>query len=210
MNPACPTDTAQRDAACPSTLTPTASQMETIAVNTDSIIDPAIIAAAEHVARADADLVEHRRVTQQAKQAEQQLRDRIAALDARRSEIGQRRQGGDTRPGDGADLEVIRLDKEGLEEMRAEAAAMVADAQQKEQAAAGTVELTRNALQRSEDQAKLDALMKHADTLGALMLESVVQMAEVGRRIGSHNFLWSPPAHLMDRLNRAKIAGRPL
>jgi small-conductance mechanosensitive channel len=210
MNPAYPTDTAQRDAACPSNLNPTESQMETIAVNTDSIIDPAITVAAEHVARADADLAEHRRVTQQARQAEQQLRDRIAALDARRAAISQRRQAGDTRPGDGADLEVIRLDKEGLEEMRAEAAAMVADAQEKERAAAGAVELTRNALQRSEDQAELDALMKHANTLGALMLETVGQMAEVGRRIGSHNYLWSPPADLMDRLNRAKIAGRPL
>lgn len=188
--------------------------LETSTVQTDTIDiatpDPVIAAAADHVARAEADFASHQRVTQQAREAEQQLADRIADLDTRRAAIGARRQDGDRREGDGAELELLTLDRQGLAEMLAEAAQTRAEAQEAEQQAAQVAGFARQALQHAEDQATLAALKAHADAVGRVLRQTVEEMAAIGRRIGSHNFRWQPDSALMDRLRGAAIAGRPL
>lgn len=187
---------------------------ESFAVNTDTIdalpIDPAIAAAADHVARAEADLAAHRRVTAQAQEAEGQIAARIADIDAKRAAIRERRADGDRRDGDGAELELLALDREGLAEMLAEAAQNRTEAQEREERAGRVVATARHALQHAEDQAALAALKQHADAIGRVLFETVEAMAEVGRRVGSHNFRWQPDDALMGRLRGAAIAGRPL
>lgn len=191
----------------------TTAHMESSVVQTATetlTITPAVAAAAQRVAKAEALLAEQQRVAAQANEARDGIHARIAALDARRDGIKRRRLDGDARNGDGAELELIALDREGLEELGREAAATVAERVNEESSAASALEAARAELARAEDLAEIDALKQHADAVGAVMLETVRAIGAVGRRIGGHNFRWVPSEALLDALRGAKIAGRPL
>ena len=183
---------------------------ESFPVNTVSMtIDPTITAASARMAQAEADLVQEQDAAGQVRAAADQMRVRIADLDARRAAIAHRRADGDHRDGDGAELELIRMDREGLVEMQTEAEGMVAAATAKEDAAANVLALARDALSHAEDLAALTALARHTDQLGSLMAQALGQMAAILKARGLFSYRWAPPADLMDRLRATQITGQP-
>jgi hypothetical protein len=184
---------------------------ESFLVNTpDSMtIDPTIAAAAARVAQAEADLAQEQEAAGQVRAAADQVRGRIADLDARRAAIAHRRGDGDYRDGDGAELELMRLDREGLVEMQNEAEAMVSAATAKEDAAANVLALARDALSYAEDLTALGALARHSDQLVSLLDGSLGQMAAILKARGLFSYRWAPNEALLARLRATQIAGQP-
>lgn len=168
-------------------------------------IPPAIAAAAHRVARAEADLAEHRRVAGQARQAEQRIIDRIANLDARRAAIGARRADGELRHGDAGEVELIGLDRAELENMRVEAAEMADHTGTAEQQAEQAVAAARQQLARAEHATEEQELAAHAAALGLVLIETVKRMNECSKALGNHRAAWQPSEELKEKLRRLQF-----
>ncbi|TCI00178.1 hypothetical protein EJV46_05875 [Roseococcus sp. SYP-B2431] len=171
----------------------------------DILVPPAIAAAADHVARAETDLAEHRRVAAQARAADDQILGRISALDARRAAIGSRRSEGEGRDSDAGELELIRLDRESLEDMRGDASAMVNRTRAAEQQAEQVLAAARQVLTRAETEVEQEELIRHAEKLDAALTETIVELNARTRTLGGLRPAWKPSEALADRLRRLQI-----
>jgi chromosome segregation ATPase len=159
----------------------------------DSQISDAAVSVAEahaHVGRTSAELAaataEHDKIT-----------ERVAALDAKRAEIIARRQRGETQRDDGAQLELITADRQGLSSILDEAEAAVNAARGPFQKARQALSEAQRGLQIAEDTAALAQLVEHAGRLDALMLATVGQIAETQGRLGhTGRPVWAPSKDL--------------
>ncbi len=134
------------------------------------------------------------------------IRRRILDLDGQRGAIVIRRTHGEERPTDGPDLAVIAADKEGLEGLLREREAAVAAARAPAEAAASALANARLQLRRSEALSAEAAMAEHADSLQAKLLETLAQLAEIGRQIGrGGRSIWFPSQRLSDALTRLSV-----
>jgi hypothetical protein len=170
---------------------------------------PAAIQAAA-AAVADAEVAFELAATEHGSAASEtaKLRDRLADLEARRAEIVSRRQVGDCRADDGADLALIAADGEGLAALLAEAQAAETPLRQKADAATTALANARMLLQRAEDEAAEAQLIAHARRLDGLLLETISQLAEVGQRLGRPVPPWGASPELREKLRRIGLLRR--
>ncbi len=174
--------------------------MPTIADSLDAILaDPAITRAAERVARAKAAVAERTRETGQARETVQQLAARIAAIDAYRAEIADRRKRGERHDGDVGALDAIAIDREGLVELKAEADAKLDGFQREEDATRRELGEATEALVYAETAAAFVALNAHAEHLLDLLSRTMVQATEAGKRLEGQAAL-TPLMKRTDRL----------
>lgn len=171
----------------------------------DILVHPAIAAAADLVVRAEANLADHRRVAEQAREAEDRVRRRIDALDARRAAIAERRTEGVARDGDAGEIELLALDRAELENMRAEASAMSEATSAAERRAEQAVAVARQALTRAETEVEQEELIQHASKLDAALTETIAQLNNRTRALGGLRPAWRPSDALAERLRRLQI-----
>jgi hypothetical protein len=169
----------------------------------DSQISDAAFAAAQaqvHVQRANAGLAtavaEHEKIA-----------ERVAALTTQRAEIIARRGLGDTRPTDGADLELIAADQQGLAGILDEAEAVVTAARGPVQAARQAWSNAHREMQLAEDAAALAQLVEHAGKLDGLLLATVSQITDTQGRLGQTGRpAWAPSKDLYIGLRKLTSA----
>jgi hypothetical protein len=132
------------------------------------------------------------------------IRGRIAAFEDDRSKIAAERKGGVDDPAHGARLAVIAVDLDGLGQILAEANQAVAKAGAEVAAANSTVTTAEAALAAASDAELLRRLADHADTLDALLFDTVSDIAAVSQRLGRRP-PWSPRAILVSELRRLDL-----
>jgi hypothetical protein len=98
---------------------------------------------------------------------------RISAYTAERTVISARRAGGDHQPGDGASLELIAVDREGLEDLMPAAEAELAAANGEHADATRALQASRVAYKREEARQQIAALDAHADELTNLLFKTL-------------------------------------
>jgi hypothetical protein len=166
-----------------------------------------INAAAYEVSRAFANLQRVNADLATAEVEHGRIEARTAALDSKRREIVSRRQAGDARPNDGADLELIAADREGLSSILVEAEAAVGAAQKLVQKAKQALNEAQRGMQIVEDSAALDQLVAHAGRLDALLLATAGQISETQARLGhTGRPVWAPNPELFRVLRKLTAA----
>jgi hypothetical protein len=146
---------------------------------------PAITAAAGFVASATARFEAAKGAQEAAQKNAAAVRSRVAALEAERADIVRRRTAGQQDEGDAGRLTLIAADLEGLGPLVAEAEAAVAEARRKAETEDHLVANARAQLDRAEAEARLAALVTHAQQLDVLLTATLGQVAEVAARIGA-------------------------
>jgi hypothetical protein len=138
------------------------------------------------------------------------LRGRKAALEAERDAIAAAHRAGDSV--DAGRLAVLQLDLEEIDALIAAAAAKVAEAQGKADAARATVDGRRHALQFQGDLVLLDGSKGHATVLAEKLLAAINEINATAARLGRGNRPeWAPSpelALLMRRLDLNRGAVR--
>ena len=117
---------------------------------------------------------------------------RLCDLDRHRQEIVSLRAGGQHRPDDGAELEAIAADTEGLTSIRAALAGEHAVALQGHAEAQARAHSAAFALGRVKDAAAHRALVEHTDKLFSLLGASLAELSKVGARLGHGQMMWKP------------------
>jgi hypothetical protein len=138
------------------------------------------------------------------------IEQRIQEKACQRAAIVARRARGEQQPGDAGELELIAVDVEGLRVMLADAEQQAGIGRGPAQEARRQVDFARQALARAEAEATEAGLINHLTRLDALMLESVTQLADVGRQIGRPIPPWGPTPALAQALTRIRAARREL
>ena len=137
-----------------------------------------------------------------ASEAYHQVEQRVVALNAKRDEIIFRRQRGDQRPNDAADLALVDADRQGLAPILAEAQAAMDAARGPVQQAKRGLELSKQNLQLVEDGLAMAALLEHATKLGDLLFATLKQIDELHPRVGGGRVPWAPSQDLYQALLR--------
>jgi DNA repair exonuclease SbcCD ATPase subunit len=139
-----------------------------------------------------------------------QIEQRIQEKAAQRAAIVARRAAGNPQPGDGAELELIQADVEGLRTLLSDAEAGVVIVKGPAEEARRQVDFARQALAQAEAQATEYRLIEHLKRLDALMLESANQLVDVGKQIGRPIPPWGPSPQLAHALTKIRAARREL
>lgn len=128
---------------------------------------------------------------------------RIVALGAKRQEIAARRAAGKGDDlADGAALQIVALDLEGLtNDLLPAAEADVKAATGNVQQAAVQVSTAERELARAEDEATLAALVPHVDKLATLLHAALVEVKALNGRLGRRDS-WAPTHALQQELRR--------
>jgi hypothetical protein len=162
--------------------------------------DPALVSLAAALAAAELAAAEAADAHRAAEAARDQVRSRIAELDAARREIGTRRAAGDLRDDDRADLAVLAADIEALGVLLAERDAAAAAARAEAEKQNCVLAQARHDLGRAEAQRTADALDRHLAELETLLLETLGQANATAKRIGRAQTSWVPTAALENAL----------
>ncbi len=168
-------------------------------MNTATSTD-AIAAAAERLAEAELAAEGAAAAHREAAARHDQLRAKIAGLEAARWAIGARRAAGDRRSDDGAELALIAADHEALAAIGAEHEGTLAAARAAAEEATRALDAARFALGREEDLAEERALTEHLDRLDALLRETIARANGVAHRLGRSRPEWTPSRGMMDVL----------
>jgi hypothetical protein len=141
------------------------------------------------------------------------INSRIGALDAERSGIVSARKAGGDDPRHGVRLALIAADREGLQELMAEADADLATARSAHQDAAQAVEAAEFALAREADRAMGARLIDHATAVGDVLLRTIRGIAEIEKKFGMGRPSWvlsEALAFELQRLNLSRSSVSPL
>lgn len=130
---------------------------------------------------------------------------RLADLDQLRQEIVARRAGGQHRPDDGAELESIGADHEGLVAIRSALAGAHAVALQGHTEAQARAHSATWTLQRARDGVMETQLAAHADQLLALLGETLAHLSTVGARRGRGQLWWAPDPVIAMTIHKADL-----
>ena len=130
---------------------------------------------------------------------------RLADLDQLRQEIVARRAGGQHRPDDGAELESIGADHEGLVAIRSALAGAHDVALQAHVAAAARAHGAAFALGRVKDAATHRVLVGHTDELFRLLGAALAELNKVGARLGHGQLQWKPDAVVAQVIRQADL-----
>jgi chromosome segregation ATPase len=171
-------------------------------------INPAIAAAAQHLA--DAELKTQNAIDSHSA-AENEVavvRSRLADLEIQRRAVIQRRAEGDQRSDDGATLALLTADIEGLAGILARREADAAATRAAAQTAVRSLQAARAALERTEHQAVEQQLVAHADGLADSLEKTVAALRDVRSKLGGGRLGWTPKRSLADEL-RILDLGRP-
>jgi hypothetical protein len=167
--------------------------------------DPSILAATRQIAAAVARHETAAAALENARAARARIVERVAALDAGRSEIIGRRQRGQIQPDDAGALALNAADREGLAAMMSDAAAVVDAARAPVEAAGNALTVARQGLQQAEDEVAEVALAAHAAVLDGLLLETVGRLADVHSRLLRPRPTWGPSRGLSEGLRRLQL-----
>lgn len=159
----------------------------------------AIEAAAEHLAQARAEEVRAAEAVAAATRACDNIRQRIAALEAERASITARRAAGEHDAEDGARLALIAADIEGLRALLADAENQLAEVRQPAEQAHKAAAAASAMLADTEKAAAIELLIAHANHLDALLLETVQQLGELTGNSGRPAWGASQPLFTMLR-----------
>lgn len=167
----------------------------------------AIEAAAMQVAAAVAQLERTRAELAQAESGRRRVADRIEVLENERANIIARRRAGAGQGDDGAQLELIRADLEGLADLLRDADRQVAAAQGPHVEADRAVHIARAAMQRVEQEIAEQQLVAHAGRLDELLRATLGQLRELHGVLGRGKPVWAPSVELYGELRRLAAAG---
>jgi chromosome segregation ATPase len=167
-----------------------------------SQVNHEIAGAAHTVASAQQQLENASAELASASEAYNQVGQRVIALNAKRDGIILRRQRGDQRPDDAAELALIDADRQGLDPILAEAQAAMDAARGPVQQAKRGLELSRQNLQLVEDGLAMTALLEHATQLGDLLSATIRRLDELHPRVGGGRLPWAPSRDLYQALHR--------
>jgi chromosome segregation ATPase len=171
-------------------------------------INPAIAAAAQHLADAE---IKAQAATESHSAAENEvaaIRARHAEMEAQRRAVIQRRSEGDQRSDDGATLALLSADIEGLGEILSRREADAAATRAAAQTAVRSLQAARVALERTENQVVEQHLAAHAEALGDSLERTVAALRDVRSKLGGGRLGWRPKRSLADEL-RILDLGRP-
>jgi chromosome segregation ATPase len=172
------------------------------------IVNPAITAAAQHVAQAEIEAQEKTQAHREIENEVTAMRARLADFEVRRRDIGVRRAAGDQRDADGADLALIAADAEALAAILTRREADVAAARAQAEAAIRNLQQARAGLQRAEDQAVETALTARAEELGQALTNAIDELRTVRNRLGGGRLPWVPSRALANHVVSLDL-GRP-
>jgi len=165
-------------------------------------------AAGRHVAEASAAVEESRAPLAAAEAHRDRIAGRLGVLDAQRAAIVSRRAGGDEEPDDAARLALIAADREGLASLLVAAEAALVEPRAAAERARTALAEARRAFDAAEDEAVQQALARHADRLGALLLQTVGELDQIRQRRGRGMPAWAPTAELYNVLRKLAIQRR--
>lgn len=154
--------------------------------------DPALVSLVAALAAAELAAAEAADAHRAAEAARDQVRTRIAELDAARREIGTRRAAGDLRDADRADVAVLATDIEALGVILSERDATVAAARADAERTIRDRDQARVALVGAEDKIVSAALVAQLEKLDGLVVEVIRQANEVARRRMHGQTSWAP------------------
>jgi hypothetical protein len=147
------------------------------------MVSDAITDAALTLERAAADLADAVAVLQAATSQSDTVTARATALDAARAEIVARRAAGQPHDDDGAVLEMIRADVEGLAPLATAAGSALNEARTTHAAAVTARARAATALTKAEDTTLIDALKERAHELDGLMVDVLARLDAAERRM---------------------------
>ncbi len=168
--------------------------------------NPAIAAAAHALAAATAQHDHAREGLVKAEAARSLIAERIEAKEMERSALIARRQAGKGQDGDGARLELIRIDLEGLAEMLKAEDANVSAALVPLNERMSRTQSAQYTLTQIEHETMEAALIEHAGKLDELMLETLQQIAALHAPLGRGKPRWAPSSALWSELRRLAAA----
>jgi hypothetical protein len=168
----------------------------------------AIRAAAAALAEAKVEAEQSAVVLKDANSAVSEIRERLDALENERSEIVAARKAGDVHNGnDGARLQEIAADSEGLKEIYAERSAIHAAAAAVSAAHSQAITAAESSLAHATNQAMLADLKVVASDLDQRLLSTIVEMSAVAKRLGMSRAPWIPTSLLANYLRRLELEG---
>src|SRR6266404_3617436 len=165
----------------------------------------AIKAAAETVAAAKLQSEQGAAALEAAGAALDKVRARIADLDSERVQIVADRKTGMTTPKHGPRLAEIAADLEGLNEIRAEAVLAHGVARAESTRLSQAVTAAEYVLSNTADHALLGDLKALASDLDRRLVETVNEIAGVGKRLGQNRAQWFPTPELANGVRRLDL-----
>ncbi len=172
------------------------------------IADPALDAAALRLAQAETAAHDADEAVAAAKTERDRIGARIADLDRERREVGRRRQEGDVRDTDGAQLALAAADIEALTSILGEKDAFATDAGAAAEQARRALDAARHGFQREQDLREEAALTGRMEQLDLLLREAIGQANGVAKRLGRGKPVWVPTKDLVSLLTPFDL-GRP-
>ena len=133
------------------------------------------------------------------------VRARIADLDTERAHIVADRKAGKTSPKQGARLAEIGADVEGLNEILAESVLDRTAVATESARLSQSVTAAEYVLSNTADQALLSDLKALASDLDRRLVETVNEIAGVGKRLGQNRAQWFPTAELANGIRRLDL-----
>jgi chromosome segregation ATPase len=167
-----------------------------------SQVAPEIAEAAHTVATAQQHLENASTKLASASEEYGQVQQRVVSLNAKRDDIILRRQRGDQRPNDAAELALVDADRQGLAPILAEAQAAMDAARGPVQQAKRELDLSKENLQIIEGRLTMAALVEHATQLGDLLSATIKRLDDLHSRVGGGRLPWAPPRDLYLALHR--------
>ena len=165
-------------------------------------------AASVQLAHARVSAEEGAATTAVANSAVDEVRGRIAALEAERCGIVGARKAGQLSPMDGPRLAEIQADKEGLAEIESERLVVASAAAAESGRLNQFVTAAAFNLANARDNAELTGLKAVATELADRLMASIVEIGVVSKRLGQSRAAWLPTAQLADSILRMDLERR--
>jgi hypothetical protein len=170
--------------------------------------DPALDAAALRLAQAEIAAHDADEALAAAAAERDRIGARIADLDRERREVGRRRQEGDLRDTDGAQLALAAADIEALAAILGEKDAIATDAGAAAEQARRALDAARHGFEREQNLREEAALTGRMEQLDLLLREAIGQANGVSKRLGRGKPVWVPTKDLVSLLTPLDL-GRP-